>query len=332
MGSFYCGKEMISMSVKNKYKIERRYIRKGKSRSGKKLTTGKPKFIVAHETANSTTGADGHFNYFNNTQPEASAHTFIDAIKILEIIPLDEKAWHVQYQKPKDNQMFGHESNDAAIGVELCRPGDFAKAYDRYAWYHAYLCRKYGLQPKKHIVSHKVLDPQRRSDPQSWLEPNGVTWNQFINDVQAYYDDWEKEETKTVKPNKPKTASSNTSTSKPQAKLTVDGYWAYELTKSLQRFFGTPVDGELWGQYSGNQATQALTGGVKYGKGGSAVIKALQKYLNSKGYKLVVDGILGKSTVKALQKYLGMKYVDGIISKPSPMVKELQRRLNAGTF
>ncbi|MBN6206311.1 LysM peptidoglycan-binding domain-containing protein [Ralstonia pickettii] len=134
---------------------------------------------------------------------------------------------------------------------------------------------------------------------------------------------------KTSAPSKSKPSKPKTST--PKAKLTVDGYWAYEVTKALQRFFGTPVDGEIWGQHAGNQATQALTGGVKFGKGGSAVIRALQRYLNSKGYNLAVDGILGAATVRALQSYLGTP-ADGIISKPSTMVKELQRRLNAGTF
>ncbi|WP_235929795.1 hypothetical protein [Chengkuizengella marina] len=31
-----------------------------------------------------------------------------------------EKAWHVQYQKPLDNQLFGDDANDIAAGVELC--------------------------------------------------------------------------------------------------------------------------------------------------------------------------------------------------------------------
>src|SRR5699024_11605847 len=77
------------------------------------------------------------------------------------------------------------------------------KAYDRYVWYHAYLCKKFGFQPKKHIVSHKQLDPQRRSDPQSWLEPNGVTWKQFINDVQKYFDNWNGKTSATPPTSKP---------------------------------------------------------------------------------------------------------------------------------
>lgn len=177
--------------LSNRYSIERNYIKLGKARSGQ--TINKVRFLVAHETANNTANADGHFRYFNDQQPSASAHTFIDDCKVLEIVPLSEKAWHVNYNKPTDNAMFGDDANDCAIGVELCRTGSFAKAYDRYVWYFAYLCKHYGLDPKKHIVSHKTLDPERRSDPESWLNPNGVTWTNFINHVTSYVNQWDVE-------------------------------------------------------------------------------------------------------------------------------------------
>lgn len=176
------------MSVKDKYKIERNYVTNVLARSRQKIN--KVKFLVSHETANENANADAHYIYFQNILMSASAHTFIDDKKILEIIPLNEKAWHVMYQKDKKSLGLG-AANDNAIGIELCRPGNFKAAYDRYVWYHAYLCKQYGLQPRKNITAHKFEDPQRRTDPQSWLIPNGVTWNQFINDVQNYYDNWE---------------------------------------------------------------------------------------------------------------------------------------------
>jgi|SRR5690625_1698715 len=178
--------------VKNKYKVERNYITNTKARSKQRNNV---KFLVSHETANNNAGADNHFQYFNNITFQASAHTFIDDKKILEIIPLNEKAWHVQYNQDKRVLGLGY-ANDNAIGIELCRPGNFKQAYDRYVWYHAYLCKKFGLQPKKHIIQHSKLDPARRSDPESWLNPNGVTWNKFISDVQSYYDNWESKPSK----------------------------------------------------------------------------------------------------------------------------------------
>lgn len=44
---------------------------------------------------------------------------------------------------------------------------------------------------------------------------------------------------------------------------------------------------------------------------------------------LKVDGYMGPATIKALQRYLGTP-VDGVLSKPSLVIKELQRRLNKG--
>lgn len=112
-------------------------------------------------------------------------------------------------------------------------------------------------------------------------------------------------------------------------KLKVDGKWGNDTTRALQEFFGTKADGILSKQ-SKNTVTEALYGNtVHYGKGGSLVIKSLQKYLNSKGYKLKVDGLLGPATVRALQSYLGT-VVDGKLSRPSLVVKAMQKRLNAG--
>ena len=117
-------------------------------------------------------------------------------------------------------------------------------------------------------------------------------------------------------------------TTKNTYKVTVDGYLGPETVKALQRYFELVVDGEMWGQYSGNQATKAFNQrAVKYGRGGSPVVKALQRKIGASP----VDGIWGAGTTRALQRYLGTP-VDGEIWRPSSAIKELQRRLNAGTF
>jgi N-acetyl-anhydromuramyl-L-alanine amidase AmpD len=182
------------VKVSQKYNIERKYIKKGKARSGQSLVNGGvPDYSVAHETANNKADAMDHFDYFNDHQPEASAQTFIDAVRILEIVPIWEKAWHNLYSNPEDNRLFGEDANDTAIGVELCRTGIFAQAYDRYTWYFAYLCIKFGWDPYKKIVPHSKLDPRRRSDPMSWLAPNGISWGQFLADVSKYIKTWNQE-------------------------------------------------------------------------------------------------------------------------------------------
>lgn len=126
-----------------------------------------------------------------------------------------------------------------------------------------------------------------------------------------------------------------TGTAKPAPKVTpkkgynvtVDGYLGPETVRALQDYFGLVVDGEMWGQYRGNQATKAFNQkAVRYGKGGSPVVRALQRKIGA-----TADGIWGAGTTRALQRHLGTP-VDGIISRPSTAIKELQKRLKNGTF
>lgn len=146
---------------------------------------------------------------------------------------------------------------------------------------------------------------------------SGSKFTHWFKDTYITY-----EEGPTEKPvSKPAPKPDNKTTAKG---LTEDGYWGPETTKALQKALGTPIDGVISGQYA-NPITNAITG-VTTGKSGSLVVKALQRKI-----KVKADGFIGPDTVKALQKYLGTPQ-DGIISKPSAMVKELQRRLNKGTF
>lgn len=257
------------------YTINRNYISKGKSRSGAKIS--KVRFIVAHDTGNPGSSAAGNRSYFQNSQPSASAHTFIDHKEILEIVPIDEKAWHVLYQKPIDNQMFGDDSNDAAIGVELCYGGniDNKEAYKRYVWYMKYLCDKFGLDPKKHIVGHYTLDPGRKTDPMNAFKLLGITWNDFISDVAG-----EKVTSTQVKTT---TTTSKTSSSSSVLKKGSSGSAVKTLqNKLISKGFSLPkygADGD-------------------YGDETVSAVKALQKAAG-----IAVDGIYGPATAKALDSY-----------------------------
>ncbi len=293
------------MSVANKYLIERKYIQKGKARSGTKLTKGKPTFCVSHETANNNADAMAHFKYFNNQQPSASAHTFIDATRILEIVPLDEKAWHVRYNQ--DRKVLGKgAANDNAIGIELCRTGNFKDAYDRYVWYHAYLCRKYGWNPKEDIVSHKTLDPTRRSDPDSWLNPNGVTWTQFISDVKKYYDAWDGEVTVEARKTEVKTEVVKTP-SKPNNSSSIlrkndKGAAVTNLQKKLI------AAGFTFPKYGADG---------HYGDETVAAVKAFQKAVG-----IVVDGIAGPVTLSKLDTYKKPSSTkEAVVPYPGKLIK-----------
>lgn len=183
----------------NKYDIERRYIDKRSNvRPGSLLTTGDPVFFVGHDTGNLGATADNHFTYFQNlVDRSASAQVFIDDKKILEIIPTGtgqdraEKAWHVLYNVTTDNERFGYNANDVALGIELCYGGNinFAEAYKRFVWYLAYCCKKWGKNPLIHIASHKQLDPSRKIDCDNALKLGGKTLKDLIYDVKSEMQD-----------------------------------------------------------------------------------------------------------------------------------------------
>ncbi|ALA07186.1 putative N-acetlymuramoyl-L-alanine amidase CwlA [Brevibacillus phage SecTim467] len=185
------------MSFKMKYPIEKKYLpNKSKRRSG--ILIPKVGFIVAHDTGNDGSTALGNINWYTNTayQQDPSAHTFIDDQHIVECIPATtgapEKAWHVLYEKTIDNELFGDDANDIAIGVELCysyKKGSInnAEAYKRYVWYMAYLCYKFGLDPATKITGHFILDPERKTDPQNALTKYGKNFDILVKDVVAEY-------------------------------------------------------------------------------------------------------------------------------------------------
>ncbi|MCC3381884.1 N-acetylmuramoyl-L-alanine amidase family protein [Paenibacillus farraposensis] len=179
----------------NKYAIERRYINKRHNvRPGARLTSGNPVFLVAHDTGNPGASADNHFTYFQNLEDRsASAQVFVDDKKILEIIPTGtgaepaEKAWHVLYNVTTDNELYGDDANDIALGVELCFGGqiDTLEAYKRFVWYLAYCCDKWSINPRTHIPSHKQLDPARKRDVDQALATIGKTLKDLVEDVET---------------------------------------------------------------------------------------------------------------------------------------------------
>ena len=186
------------MTFKQKYTITPRYLTpNSKRRSGRLLFPG-VKFIVAHDTGNPNSTAAGNVKYYENSKNEmsASAHLFVDDKEIIECIPAltnekPEKAWHVLYNLKTDNQQYGYDSNDVAIGVEYCYGTkiDADEAYRKFIWVMAYICFKFKLDPKISITGHCFLDPQRKTDPVTGLMHSRRTYEQMLRDVVSEYEE-----------------------------------------------------------------------------------------------------------------------------------------------
>ncbi len=165
-----------------------------KRRSGIPMSPG-VKFIVAHDTGNPESTARGNVGYYERSRDlkHASAHIFVDHTQIIECIPAltapPEKAWHVLYDRKEDNILFGHNSNDAAIGIEYCygKTIDANEAYRRYVWVIAYACWKFNLDPLVSVVGHHILDPGRKIDPINGLSQSRRSYSQFLQDVVAVF-------------------------------------------------------------------------------------------------------------------------------------------------
>jgi len=146
------------------------------------------KFIVAHDTGNLNSTAEQNVNYFISSAKdiEASAHAFVDDKGVIECIPDDEVAYHVRRLMPADNNKFGCDSNDSAIGVELCFFSDIKRTEQSYKNYVEYIkskCTEYNLDVNKLVEGHYKLDPTRRTDPLNAFKIIGKDWNSFLVDL-----------------------------------------------------------------------------------------------------------------------------------------------------
>lgn len=280
--------------------------------------TNKKQYITVHQTGNTSKGANAGAHarlQANGNSRSASWHYQVDDKEIIQSFSDNAQCWHAG-----DGRGTG---NLNSIGIELCinSDADYKKTLENGAELVRHLMAKYNI-PINNVKQHNHWSG-KNCPAQIRAGKEGIDWNDFLNMVSGGQ--------KVAAAPKTKVKTHTISSSSTGANLTVDGKWAELTTRALQDFFGTPVDGVLSGQ-SQNSVTNALYGNTaRFGSGGSLVIKALQRYLNSKGFKLKVDGLLGPATIRALQSYLGTP-VDGVLSRPSLVVKEMQKRLNKGTF
>ncbi len=333
-------RESEIMASNSKYTITRDYIDKGKSRPKEK--NDGISFIVAHDTGNPGSTAYVNRAYFAKNIISASAHTFIDDSIILEIIPLTEKAWHVRYVTEKDNLLYNGDANDKAIGVELCWGGgiSFIEAYDRYVWYHAYLCDKYKLDPESDIVAHSTLDPTRRTDPENALNRYGITWSTFIEDVTGVWKNFKE----ISSPGKVKSTTSTLIVSAGDRGKEVEriqdllirvgmdlrefgadgifGRETQEAVEKFQRLTGLVEDGIVGpktlgalkrapkGGFSMNAPVRPYPGRYVMNGDRGKDVEAVQRAVN-----VNPDGIFGPATEKAVRAYQKRKglSVDGIV-------------------
>ncbi|MGN8647876.1 peptidoglycan recognition protein family protein [Gracilibacillus sp. HCP3S3_G5_1] len=274
------------------------------------------KTVTVHQTGNTNKGANAvaHAKIQLKGNPrDASWHYQVDDIQVIQSFEDDAQCWHATDGRGPGNL--------DSIAVELCinSDGDYKKTLENGAELVRHLLKRHNLSIND-VKQHNDWYP-KNCPAQLRAGKDGISWNDFLSMVEG----------KVIKPPKKKVKSESTkksTSSKPKANLKIDGKWGNATTRALQQYLDTVVDGIISDQLR-NSITEAFYGStIDFGNGrkGSLVIKALQSKIGAK-----VDGLLGPETIGKLQQYLGTVY-DKKLSRPSLVVEEMQRRLNAGTF
>lgn len=291
-----------------------------KGRGGKSV-----RYIVVHYTG-AAGSARNNGTYFAGGNRNASAHYFIDDADTVLSVPLDSTAWHA------GNFAF----NQASVGIEVCSAGeDFS---DGEVWQLRTLVMElmqaYGVAPANVVRHHDAYAFGRRDGVGgSWIDPGKMCPAPYCDDAKwqplwAYITGT----TDTYGGVSAPTDGGEDAGGEPTGALTVDGYWGSATTAALQRALECVADGEMWHQWRANvDASPALTSGWQCDetREGSPVIRALQARLAMD--EDARDGIWGPETCRALQQAMGT-VVDGHLDAPSPCVRALQARLNAGAL
>lgn len=151
------------------------------SRVGRKKVA--VEFLIWHYTANPGATAENHIAYFQGLRHQnphdgrddryAGAELFVDRDSAVEIIPLDEEAYHA------GNRWY----NQRSIGIELCieRDGTFhPDTIKRAIKIGAYLCNKYRINPLTKQIRH--FDVTGKICPKPWVD-HPERFEQFKRDV-----------------------------------------------------------------------------------------------------------------------------------------------------
>lgn len=260
-----------------------------KSNYGGYRPTSKIKYIVWHYTANDGDSDEANGLFFkNNKNRGASAHYFVDDDSVTISVPDTYIAWSVGGNRYSNYKTTGGASlykictNTNSINIELCDTQKNGK-YDvtEATLQNAIdltrkLMSKYNI-PISNVIRH--FDVTGKNCPIYYV--NNSMWQSVKNRI----------------------ASSSVSTISPSS-TTSSSYTFKDFVKEVQTAIGTTPDGIPGLKTIAATPTVSRTKNNRH-----AVIKPLQKYLNSIGYDCgTADGIAGvkfDTAVKAFQKANG---------------------------
>ena len=143
------------------------------------------KYIVIHYTGNQTDTAKANANYFKSVNRGASAHYFVDATTVYEVVDPSNTAWAVG-RNFGSNNLFGKCTNYNSISIEMCSTGGkisdatFANTVEL----TKSLMKKYSI-PASNVVRHYDVCTKNCPGWSGWLPNNPTLWNKFKSQISS---------------------------------------------------------------------------------------------------------------------------------------------------
>lgn len=328
-----------------------------KNNYGGSRSTGSIKYIVIHYTANDGDTDEANGKYFANNVVKSSAHYFVDDDSITQSVPDNYVAYHCGAKK------YYHSicRNTNSIGIEMCdtkkngKHDVTEKTLANTIELAKIIMKKYNIPlsnvVRHYDVTHKLCPAYFVNDLTAWQnfknklagisnniitpapsEPSQTStlyrirksWNDSASQIGAYSS---LENAKLACKNGyyvfdnngnivyPKNDSVNNN------QVSSTTYTHTNFVKDVQKAIGAKVDG-----IPGNETLSKTVTVSKSKNNKHAVVRPIQKYLNSIGYSCgAVDGIAGSkfdSSIKKFQKANGC-VADGEITGKKNTWKKL---------
>lgn len=143
------------------------------------------KYIVLHYTGNTTDTAKANANYFHSVNRGASAHYFVDASTVYEVVSPSDTAWAVG-RKYGNAPYWGKCTNSNSISIEMCSTGGkisdatFANAVEL----TKKLLNIYGISPAN-VIRHYDVCAKACPGWSGWIPPNEAIWKSYVSKVRS---------------------------------------------------------------------------------------------------------------------------------------------------
>ena len=145
------------------------------------------KYLVIHDTGNTTKGSDAksHYRYLQAATRYGSAHYYLDDKQIIQTIGDSLVAWSIgdKWGYANNPNRIKDALNSNSLSVELCINSDIdkAKAYKNLVELTKNLMKKFNISPNR-VIRH--FDATGKICPGSWSGNNWAKWWQFKEDIQ----------------------------------------------------------------------------------------------------------------------------------------------------